>query len=200
MSIEIKDRPMREFLALLSALWLAACATGPAPVDQAATGGEFQPVEEAVEEYRLGAGDKLRVIVFGEEDLSGEFLVDGTGMVSIPLVGEIPAMNLTVREFQRSLEVALKNGYLNDPRVSAEVANFRPFYILGEVNEPGTYPYSDGLTVMNAVAVASGFTYRANQRVVYIRRDGEMTESQLSLTSSTVVKPGDTIRIAERLF
>ncbi len=191
---------IRFSLTIMFGLFLVACASPNAPVAPQTTQAEFEAVEDEVQEYRLGSGDKLRIIVFGEEDLSGEFLVDGSGMVSMPLIGEVDAKGQTVREFQRKVEVALQDGYLNDPRVSAEVANFRPFYILGEVNKPGTYPYSDGLTVMNAVAVAEGFSYRANQRVIYIRRDGEMAEVQYPLTSTTMVRPGDTIRVAERLF
>ncbi len=192
---------MKLILSCLLALFVIACASSPGKVEGvSADSAGFKPPADSVSEYTLGSGDKLRVIVFGEADLSGEFLVDGTGAVSVPLIGEIAAEGKTVREFQRALELALKDGYLNDPRVSAEVISFRPFYILGEVNRPGTYPYSDNLTVFNAVAVAEGFTYRANQKVVYIRRDGEMAESQYSLTSTTVVRPGDTIRIAERIF
>lgn len=190
-------------LALASLLMVACASTQPGAPDTRSTQSEPEEIpEEAViaEEYRLGSGDKLRLIVFNEEDLSGEFVVDGSGQVSLPLIGEVPAAGLTVRELQRSIETALSNGYLNDPKVSAEVMNYRPFYILGEVNKPGTYAYSDGLTVLNAVATAEGFTYRANKNIVFIRRDGEDDEAKVSLTSSTMVQPGDTIRIAERLF
>ena len=95
---------------------------------------------------------------------------------------------------------ALQAGYLNDPRVNAEVLNFRPYYILGEVQEPGEYPYNSGLTVMNAVATAGGFTYRANTRVVYIKRAGSTRELEFTLTPETTVNPGDTVRVAERFF
>lgn len=198
---------MRLFLGLFFVFVLAACQGVPyGPVGGAVTNGPLVvegdgPGAGTVnEEYRLGSGDKLRIIVFDEEDLSGEFLVDGSGMVSMPLVGEIEATGRTVREFQRALETALLDGYLNDPKVSAEVLNFRPYYILGEVNTPGTYPYSDGLTVLNAVATAQGFTYRANQRAVFIRRAGELKEQQYPLSSAIAVTPGDTIRIGERIF
>ncbi|MCI5044887.1 MAG: polysaccharide export protein [Aquisalinus sp.] len=192
---------MRLSILLFALLSLAACGSMPqAGPAVGAPQPDLQVVTDDVREYTLGPGDKLRLIVFGEDDLSGEFLVDGSGLVSLPLVGEISAEGKTVREFQRSVESSLRDGYLNDPRVSAEVLNFRPFYILGEVNSPGTYPYSDSLTVLNAVAVAEGFTYRANQRVVFIRRDGATTEQQYPLTSTTPVRPGDTIRIAERIF
>lgn len=153
-----------------------------------------------VSEYKLGAGDQVRIIVFGEENLSGEFLIDSSGYISMPLIGEIEAGQKSIREFQRSIEAKLLDGYLNDPRVSAEVLNFRPYYILGEVTTSGEYPFSGGLTVLNAVATAGGFTYRANKKVVYIKRAGEQDEIQYPLTVSTAVQPGDTIRVAERLF
>ena len=194
---------MRMIFALLATMVLTACGGAPygnpynTPADP---NGGLVTDNLPVEEYRLGSGDKLRIIVFDELALSGEFLVDGSGMVSMPLIGEVQATGLTVREFQRGVETSLREGYLNDPKVSAEVLNFRPYYILGEVNKPGTYPFSDNLTVFNAVATAEGFTYRANQRVVYIRRAGETQEHQYQLTSTARVNPGDTVRIAERIF
>jgi polysaccharide export outer membrane protein len=150
--------------------------------------------------YKLGAGDKIRVITFGEEALTGEFQVGGSGKVSLPLVGEVPAAGLTIPEFQKGVETALKDGYLRDPRVSVEVLNYRPFYILGEVNKPGEYPYTNGLTVMNAVATAEGFTYRANTKRVFIKRADTSEEQEYPLNSTTPVAPGDTIRVAERFF
>ena len=188
-------------LNILLAFVVAGCATSgadPAPAQNAAL---QQLVEnQATAAYRLGSGDQVRVIVFGEEDLSGEFVVDGAGMVSLPLVGEVPAGGKTLQEFRSQIEALLSDGYLTDPRVSAEVLNYRPFYILGEVEESGEYPYTDGLTVMNAVARAGGFTYRANTRVVYIKRADTNQEVELPLTAMVRVMPGDTIRIAERFF
>lgn len=162
-----------------------------------------QPATEAervIPEYHLGSGDKLRVITFGEESLTGEFFVAGSGKVSFPLIGEVQAAGLTIPQFQAEVENALKQGYLKEPRVSVEVLDYRPFYILGEVTKPGEYPYTNGLTVLNAVATANGFTYRANQKKVFIKRAGEAEEHDYPLTSSTPVAPGDTIRIGERFF
>ncbi|MAP95528.1 MAG: polysaccharide biosynthesis protein [Ponticaulis sp.] len=190
----------KHFIAVVfSVCSLAACETGQLSTEPTNSDGTVAQVRE-VGDYRLGTGDQLRVIVFGEEELSGEFVVDGSGSISLPLVGEVAARGKTVREFQRSVEAALSEGYLNDPRVSAEVLNYRPFYILGEVETSGEYPYSDGLTVLNAVATAGGFTYRANTRFVYIKRSGAANEVQYPLTATTPVQPGDTIRISERLF
>jgi protein involved in polysaccharide export with SLBB domain len=152
-------------------------------------------------EYRLGSGDKLRVIVFGEESLSGEFLVPGgDGAISFPLVGDVKAAGLTVTELKTQLEAKLRDGFLKDPHVSIEVLNYRPYYILGEVTKPGEYPYIVGLTVLNAVATASGFTYRADTRKVYIRHANSPGETPSKLTTTTPVHPGDTIRIGERFF
>ncbi len=193
---------LRAFIILLSLVAIAACATTstpsrgpePGPVLAAGTEPSLPPA------YTLGSGDQLRIIVFGEENLSGEFFIDGAGMVSLPLVGEVPAAGKTVAAFRAELESRLSDGYLNDPRVSAEVLNYRPFYILGEVEESGEYPYTDGLTVMNAVARAGGFTYRANTRVVFLKRAETNAEVELPLTATLRVMPGDTIRIAERFF
>ncbi len=132
--------------------------------------------------------------------LTGEFQVSSAGKISMPLVGDLQAASLTVSEFQRAVEEALKGGYLLEPRVSAEVLTYRPFFVLGEVSSPGTYPYTAGLTVLNAVATAGGFTYRANTGRVYIRRANASAEEVFRLTSETRVAPGDTIRIGERLF
>jgi len=151
-------------------------------------------------DYRLGPGDKIRIIVFGEEALSGQFVVSGNGKVALPLVGDLNAANLTVPQFQDEVMAALRNGYLKEPRVSAEVLTYRPFYILGEVNKPGEYPYSSGLTVLNAVATAGGFTYRAQSKRVFIRHHSETEEKPYELQSETPVAPGDTIRIGERFF
>jgi protein involved in polysaccharide export with SLBB domain len=154
----------------------------------------------AADDYILGVADRLRVIVYGEVALSGDFVIDSSGRVSLPLIGEIEAGGTSVREFERRVETALSQGYLNDPRVNAEVLNFRPFYILGEVTRPGQYPYTNNLTVLNAVATAGGFTPLANQMRVYVKRAGEEVETELSLSGSTPVQPGDTIRIAKGAF
>jgi polysaccharide export outer membrane protein len=169
----------------------AAPPAAPAPV--AAAG----PIDEG---YILGVGDKVKMTVFGEANLSGDFAVDSTGHVALPLVGDIKAEGLSLRAFERRVEEALKEGYLQDPRVAAEVLNFRPYYILGEVARPGTYPYISGLTVYNAVATAGGFTYRANQGSVRIKRQGEEKEMNVDLTPNLQLQPGDTIRIKERWF
>lgn len=156
------------------------------------------PVDQG---YQLGAGDKVRIIVFGEDTLTGEYLVPGgAGKIAFPLVGDITAGGLTVGQLETEIENALKDGFLKEPRVSIEVLEYRPFFILGEVMKPGEYPYTNGLTVLNAVATANGFTYRADTHKVYIRRANSTAEQQYQLSTSTPVEPGDTIRIGERFF
>ena len=183
--------------AALSAIVLSleACG-GVAPVTFA---GETAIGDE---QYRLAPGDKLRVIVFGEETLTGEYVLTSAGNLSFPLVGNIPASRRTVEELQTALGQALSDGYVNDPRVSIQVVSFRPFFILGEVNRPGEYPVSTGLTIQQAVASAGGYTYRANSRRVFLKRANETQERLVDLRAqpNLIVRAGDTIRIAERHF
>ncbi len=168
---------------------LGACSTmDPTPADVAA------PTE-----YRLGAGDQIRITVFNEPDLTGPYTVGSQGTIAYPLVGTIRAGGLTVPEFTTALQTALAS-YVRSPSVSVEVTNYRPFFILGEVTRPGTYPYSANLTVPNAVATAGGFTYRANRSRVFIRHANENVERSYPLTVATPVLPGDTVRIGERIF
>jgi polysaccharide export outer membrane protein len=150
--------------------------------------------------YRLGAGDKLKITVYGEDDLSGEFTVDGTGQIQLPLVGQIHATGLTIHEFVASVVKLLSANYLRDPKVSVQIENYRPFYIIGEVNKPGEFPFEDNLNVLAAVALAGGYTYRADDDEVYIRRNGESKEQRLPAAATTRIYPGDIVRIAERIF
>lgn len=191
---------MKHFKTLVStALLFGLVACQSSPIGQTAPISD--PISErTAQEYRLGASDQLRITVFGEPELSGEYLIDGTGVVSLPLVGDINALNLSVREFQNKLEARYADGYLREPRVNAEVMNYRPFYILGEVRTPGEYPYSNGLTILNAVATAGGFTYRANENVILIKSANDSEEYRVKLDPGAKVLPGDTIRVVERFF
>ena len=150
--------------------------------------------------YRLGNGDKIRVTVFGEEDLSGTFVVDGKGMVAMPLIGEVALGGLALREAERLVVEKLLDGFLKQPQVGIEVLNFRPFYILGEVKQPGSYPYVDGMTVLNAVALAGGFTYRANKERIVVTRAADSEQREQEVEPGVRVFPGDMIRIKERFF
>ncbi|HEY4135893.1 MAG TPA: polysaccharide biosynthesis/export family protein [Alphaproteobacteria bacterium] len=146
--------------------------------------------------YILGPGDRVRVIVYNEQDLSGDFDVDGRGQISVPLVGEIQAGGGTVRQVERTIEDKLRDGFLRDPKVSAQVIGYRPFFILGEVRAPGSYPFVNGMTIVTAVAIAGGYTPRANRREVVIIRTGK----EIKATEESIVMPGDTVRINERFF
>lgn len=148
--------------------------------------------------YRLGSGDKIKVTVFGQANMSGEFAVAGDGSVSLPFIGSIRAGGLTVRELEREIVNQLRPDYLKNPRVSVEVLNFRPFDIIGEVQKPGSYPYRDGMTVINAIAMAGGFTYRAKENEFRIKRarNGRVEKA----ARDTLVKPGDVIEVLERFF
>lgn len=193
-------RPLT-LLAAGFALLLAACGTtGATQPASARDNSGPTAMTQASTAYALGSSDKLRVTVFGHADLSGEFEVDGTGSISLPLIGQVQAQGKSTAELEKIIAEKLADGYILNPRVSAEVINYRPFYILGEVGMPGTYPYTNGLTVQNAVAAAGGFTYRANKRIVYIKSIDSDREIAFDLTPNTVVKPGDTLRIGERIF
>jgi polysaccharide export outer membrane protein len=200
---------MRRLVASLLCLLMATAALAqPAPAEpplpatvqatSEATPGKDDGLERA---YRLGAGDKVRIVVYGESDLSGEFDVPSAqGKIAFPLIGDVQAGGLNVGELQTEIEGRLRGGYLKDPRVSIEVLTYRPFYILGEVTKPGEYPYTSGLTVLNAVAIANGFTYRADKRRVFIKRNNDPEEHEYRMSTETKVAPGDTIRIMERYF
>ena len=159
-----------------------------------------QAVSQGVPDYRLGSGDKIKVTVFGHEDLSGEFEVDGSGNVSLPLIRNVPAQGLTVSQLEQAVIDRLQPDYLKDPSVSVEVLNYRPFYIYGEVNQPGSYPYVSGMTVLNAIAMAGGFTYRAKKSEVQIIRADDASKSPSEGGPDTQVLPGDVIEVPERFF
>ncbi len=150
--------------------------------------------------YQLAPGDKVNVTIFDEPDMSGEFVVSSAGNISFPLIGNIDVQNMTLDAFQAALVQRLSPNYLRDPKITVSVLNYRPYYILGEVNAPGEYPYIDNLNVLNAIAKAGGFTYRAKTTKIFIRRANESAEKPYSLDADTKVAPGDTIRVTERYF
>lgn len=157
-----------------------------------------QAFGQKVTDYVLGPGDRVRVVVFGQNDLSGEFEIDGTGNISLPLIQGVKAAGLTLRQLEQTITNKLKPDFLKNPRVSLEVLNYRPFYIIGQVKNPGSYPYVAGMTVVNAIALAGGYTYRASERKVLITR--VKNGKQRPANRSTRVLPGDVIEIPERFF
>ncbi len=152
------------------------------------------------QEYTLGVGDRLKLTVYGEADLSGEYEVGSTGFVAMPLIGDIPVAGHSLRAFETAVRNKLAQGYLRDPRVSAQVINYRPFFILGEVAKPGSYPYVNGMNVLNAVALAGGYTYRADKSGVTLTKANDPEKKEQSVPEESTVMPGDIIRVPERFF
>jgi polysaccharide biosynthesis/export protein VpsN len=154
---------------------------------------------QASSEYVLGVGDKLRINVFGEAELSGNFEVSSTGKVSMPLIEDIDAQGQTVAQLQNAISSKLSGGgYLRDPKVSVEVLTYRPFFILGEVMKPGSYTYVNGMSVITAVAMAGGYTYRADKDEIMLKHGETGTEERVK--EEATVMPGDVIRVPERFF
>ena len=164
----------------------------------AAVGGLSRAGE--VPEYSTGSGDRIKVNVFGHTDLSGQFLIDGTGSIAMPLIGDVEVGGLTVRGIEKAIVAKLKPDYLKNPQVSVEVMNYRPFYILGEVKRPGSYPYVSGMTVINAVALGGGYTYRARENRIYITRATDPKREKKPARHNTAVLPGDVVEVPERFF
>jgi polysaccharide export outer membrane protein len=187
--------------ALAVAVFAAAIAGGHAArADGAVQQAAYQPPTSVAQTYKVGSGDKLRVIVYGEEDLGGTFDVDGNGFVSLPLVGQVKVAGLSATEVERAITAKFADGYLKAPRVSVEVTQYRPFYILGEVNRPGSYPYVDGMSVQNAVAAAGGYTGKAIESGVYVRHEGQTKDVYLDTDSPAQIYPGDVVRVPSSLF
>ena len=138
--------------------------------------------------------------MFEEEDLSGKYVVGGNGYISIPLIGEVRASNLSERGLEKAIAEKLLDGFLKNPRVSIQVLNYRPFYILGEVEKPGSYPYVNGMTIINAVAMGGGFTYRAAESKINVTRASDPNQKKVRVSIRNKVLPGDVIRVEERLF
>ena len=164
-------------------------------------GADAMASTESSSDYRLSPGDKVKVTVFNEEDLTGEFQVNESGSVAFPLAGEIPAAGKTMPEFKEHLTRTLRGRFVRNPKVSVEVANYRPFNVVGEVRNAGQFSYRPGLTMQDAVAMAGGYTYRANTRLLYVRRADAGGESRVNPDERQApVLPGDNIRIPERYF
>lgn len=155
---------------------------------------------EQPQEYTLGPGDKLKVTVFGSDDLSGETEVDPAGQVTLPLIQQVPAAGKTVPQLEDEIRRRLSPDFVKNPRLSIEVLNYRPFYIIGEVKNPGSYPYVAGMTVVNAIALAGGYTYRANKDEVIMVRATDPNRKPMPAARTDIVLPGDVVEVKERLF
>ena len=151
--------------------------------------------------YRLGGGDQIRIITFGSDQLSGQFHVDDQGNVAVPLVGNVKASGMTASQFATKLQTELDaQKFLRDPKVSVEVLTYRPIFVLGEVNKPGQYPYSPGMTMLTAVAVAGGFTYRAVESYASDVRTSGGPATTGKIGPQTFLAPGDVVKVYERHF
>ena len=188
------QRPRSRSAAFAAALWLTAALAAPP------SGGAEATAAGNATDYMLGHGDRIRITVFGHEDLTGEFQLSETGTVSLPLAGVLDFNGVTPAEAQRIVVDALQPDYLIDPRVSIQVLEYRPFYIIGEVNNPGAYPYVNGMTVIEAVALGGGFSYRARRNRVLVIRATDETRTERGISANDKVLPGDVVRVLERLF
>lgn len=156
--------------------------------------------EATIQPYRVDSGDRLRVTVFDQKDLSTTYSVDQAGYISFPLVGAVPARGRTLQELEGQIAAKLKQGYLRDPDVSIEVDRYRSIFVMGEVGQPGQYTYVPGMTIQNAIAVAGGYTARANQSNADVTRKINSSVLTGRVNISNPVLAGDTIYIRERLF
>ena len=214
----------RIFIVLIAALALSACARqvphyaatpmGVSELDARMYGApqlssyvvrrasQVVPVAASFEDgpYTLDSGDKLRIVVFGQDALSNNYTVDAQGAVSLPLVGAIEARGLTTAQLGGAIAGRLKSGYVRDPSVAVEIDTYRPFFVLGEVTFPGQYPYVPNMTVENAIAIAGGFTPRAAKDKVTITRKIQGVPARTVLPLRSPIRPGDTVEISERWF
>ncbi len=164
-------------------------------------GGNYQPqIRPENADYILGPGDKLKLTVFEEADLSGDYTIDGTGFVRLPLIGQVRASGLNSTQLEAAIASSLSRGYLKQPRVSVQVATYRPFYIIGAVAKPGEYPYVNNMNALNAIALAGGYTPSAVESAIYIRREASNIEVKMPVDRSTLIRPGDVVRVNTTLF
>jgi polysaccharide export outer membrane protein len=197
-AIEKTVAMMRVFVCgtlLAVAVLLSGCAGG------AITESEQQALAaQATAAPKLQPGDKIKVDVFGEDRLSGEYQINQSGHISLPLAGTLKAQGLTQTELEQALAAKFRGQYLRNPKVTVTIATLRPYYIMGEVNKPGEFPYQAGLNVLTALAIAGGPTYRASRSTVQIQRRGETSMREYPISPSVPILPGDVVQVPERYF
>lgn len=193
------DLGLRKVALLISlglSLGISACSSQSNQYDALAVQSIGNPPS-----YRLNTGDRISITVFNESNLSGEYDLDSSGVVSLPLTGPIQIAKMTTQEAEDTIEKRLSSGFVSKPNVTVSVVNYRPFYVLGEVARPGGYPFYPGATVITAVAVAGGYTYRAEKFNIRLLRQGtETNATPKKMTPGTFIEPGDIIIIPERWF
>lgn len=161
----------------------------------------YVPDSSSAASYKLGSGDKIKVTIYGEPNLSGTYRVNEEGYISFPLVDEVKVKDFTIIEVRHSLHSKLSDGFLIDPNIAIEVAEFRPIYVMGEINNPGSYDFRTDMSVRNAVAIAGGFTYRADKKKIKVTRQLEDDEKiHIVLSKDDKIHPGDVILVKERFF
>jgi polysaccharide export outer membrane protein len=183
-----------------SIMYAGGAATAPAVSAIAAVAPAPSPAAEAASVYLLDSGDRLRIVVFGQDGLSNSYIVDAAGNITMPLIGAVPARDASTSELARVIGARLRNGFIREPHVAIEVESYRPFFILGEVTYPGQYPYVPNMTVETAVAIAGGFTPRAYRREVKVARNMGGRPYRMAVPPTYALRPGDTITIDERWF
>jgi polysaccharide export outer membrane protein len=181
-------------------MYASGAAPAPAVSAIAAVAPAPLPAAEAASVYLLGSGDRLRIVVFGQDGLSNSYIVDAAGNITMPLIGAVPARDTSTSELARVIGARLSNGFIREPHVAIEVESYRPFFILGEVTYPGQYPYVPNMTVETAVAIAGGFTPRAYRREVKVARNIGGRPYRMAVPPTYALRPGDTITIDERWF
>jgi protein involved in polysaccharide export with SLBB domain len=183
--------------------FVSACALGLALLTGCAgPSGRLPdlPADQNSNVYLLGAGDSLRITVFGEPDLSGTFKIADNGTLVMPLVGPVSALGLSVPDLQKRLVTQLNVKAVKSPDVTIQIEEYRPFFILGEVKNPGSYPYVPDMTVLTAVAIAGGFTFRASEDEVSVTRKRNGTANEARASRASRILPGDVVYVFERHF
>src|SRR6266853_1905634 len=169
-----------------------------APVPQAYAAAPMPPAYDSA--YKLDAGDKLRVVVYGQEGLTNSYAIDAGGSITMPLIGQVPARGRTPASLAAGISAKLRHGYIREPSVAVEIESYRPFFILGEVAAPGQYPYVPNMTVESAVAIAGGFSPRAKRDAVTLTHSDASGAMRYAVPLGTSLGPGDTILVGERWF
>ncbi|MBR0872404.1 polysaccharide export protein [Bradyrhizobium tropiciagri] len=198
---------------LIAALALSGCmgrtapvAVAPAPgLDSMAYGAPIpmayaEPLPTGGGAYQLGPGDRLRVVVYGQEGLTNTYAIDAAGAITLPLIGSVPARGRTPAGLAGEISARLRNGYIREPSVAVEIESYRPFFILGEVAAPGQYPYVPNMTVESAVAIAGGFSTRAKRDAVTLTHTDASGSGRFVVPQGTPIGPGDTVFVSERWF
>jgi polysaccharide export outer membrane protein len=185
-------------ISALRSSFAAAPRRAYAPVPVAYAAAPMPPAHDAA--YRLDAGDKLRVVVYGQEGLTNTYAIDAGGSITMPLIGAVPAHGRTPAGLASAISAKLRNGYIREPSVAVEVEAYRPFFILGEVAAPGQYPYVPNMSVESAVAIAGGFSPRALRDRVTLTHTDRSGSSRFVVPLGTALGPGDTILVGERWF